>query len=33
VFPGEGELIPTGPKFVTKADAADVTRLSAEGVR
>jgi simple sugar transport system substrate-binding protein len=33
VFPGEGRLIPTGPKFITKADAADVIRLSAEGVR
>jgi simple sugar transport system substrate-binding protein len=33
VFPAEGKLIPTGPKFVTKADAADVIRLSAEGVR
>jgi simple sugar transport system substrate-binding protein len=33
VFPGEGELIPTGPKFIAKADAAEVIRLSAEGVR
>jgi simple sugar transport system substrate-binding protein len=33
VFPGEGELIPTGPKFITKADAAEVIRLSAEGIR
>jgi simple sugar transport system substrate-binding protein len=33
VFPAEGELIPTGPKFITKADAAEVIRLSAEGVR
>ena len=33
VFPGKGELIPTGPKFVTKADAAEVIRLSAEGIR
>ena len=31
VFPGQGELIPTGPQFVTKADAAEVIRLSAEG--
>jgi len=33
VFPGEGKLIPTGPKFITKADAAEVIRLSAEGIR
>ena len=33
VFPGQGELIPTGPQFVTKADAAEVIRLSAEGIR
>jgi simple sugar transport system substrate-binding protein len=33
VFPGQGKLIPTGPNFVTKADAADVIRLSAEGIR
>jgi simple sugar transport system substrate-binding protein len=33
VFPNEGELISTGPKFVTKADAAEVIRLSAEGIR
>jgi simple sugar transport system substrate-binding protein len=33
VFPGEGELIETGPKFITKADAPEVIRLSAEGIR
>ena len=33
VFPGQGELIPTGPKFITKADAPEVIRLSAEGIR
>ena len=33
VFPGEGELIPTGPQFITQADAAEVIRLSAEGIR
>ena len=33
VFPGRGELIPTGPQFVTEANAADVIRLSAEGIR
>ena len=32
-FPREGELIPTGPQFVTRANAADVLRLSAEGYR
>jgi simple sugar transport system substrate-binding protein len=33
VFPGEGELIETGPKFITKAEAPEVIRLSAEGIR
>ena len=33
VFPGQGELIPTGPQFVTKADAAEVIQLSEEGIR
>jgi len=33
VFPGEGELIPTGPKFITKAEAPEVIRLSQEGIR
>jgi simple sugar transport system substrate-binding protein len=33
VFPSQGKLIPTGPNFVTKADAAEVIRLSAEGIR
>jgi simple sugar transport system substrate-binding protein len=33
IFPGKGELIPTGPHFITKVDAADVIRLSAEGFR
>ncbi len=33
VFPGEGELIATGPHFVTSKDAEDVIRLSAEGIR
>jgi simple sugar transport system substrate-binding protein len=33
VFPGQGELIPTGPTFITKADAPEVIRLSAEGIR
>lgn len=33
VFPGKGSLTPTGPQFVTKENAEDVIRLSAEGVR
>jgi len=33
VFPAEGKLIPTGPKFIGKADAPEVIRLSAEGIR
>ncbi|HEX6023435.1 MAG TPA: sugar ABC transporter substrate-binding protein [Solirubrobacter sp.] len=33
IFPGRGELIPTGPQFVTEDNAAEVIRLSAEGVR
>ena len=33
VFPREGELIPTGPQFVTDENAAEVLRLSAGGFR
>jgi simple sugar transport system substrate-binding protein len=33
VFPNEGKLIRTGPHFVTKADAAEVIELSADGYR
>jgi simple sugar transport system substrate-binding protein len=33
VFPGQGELIPTGPHFVTHENAAEVLRLSREGIR
>ena len=33
IFPGKGSLIPTGPQFVTKENAEDVIRLSAEGIR
>jgi simple sugar transport system substrate-binding protein len=33
VFPGAQRLIPTGPKFITKADADEVIRLSADGYR
>jgi simple sugar transport system substrate-binding protein len=31
--PAEGTTIPTGPNFVTRADAARVTRLTGEGIR
>ena len=33
LFPGRGRLIPTGPEFVTRANAADVIALSEEGIR
>ena len=33
LFPGRGELIPTGPQFVTSDNAAEVIRLSAQGIR
>jgi simple sugar transport system substrate-binding protein len=33
VFPGSQRLIPTGPKFITKTDAAEVIELSADGYR
>jgi simple sugar transport system substrate-binding protein len=33
VFPGSERLIPTGPKFITEAEAEDVIRLSADGYR
>jgi simple sugar transport system substrate-binding protein len=33
VFPREGELIPTGPQFVTSKNAEEVLRLSAGGFR
>jgi simple sugar transport system substrate-binding protein len=33
VFPGEGQLIETGPKIITKAEAPEIIRLSAEGLR
>ena len=33
VFPRKGELIPTGPHFVTRTNAAEVIRLSEEGIR
>jgi simple sugar transport system substrate-binding protein len=33
LFAGEGELMPTGPEFVTRATAAQVMRLSERGIR
>ena len=33
LFPGRGHLIPTGPQFVTRENAAAVIQLSAEGIR
>jgi len=33
LFPGEGEVIPTGPHFVTRATAAQAIRLSQRGIR
>jgi simple sugar transport system substrate-binding protein len=33
LFPARGELIPTGPHFVTRANAAQALRLSRRGIR
>jgi len=33
LFPARGELIPTGPHFVTRANAAQAMRLSRQGIR
>jgi simple sugar transport system substrate-binding protein len=33
VFPAQGDLIPTGPHFITKANAAAAVRQQREGVR
>jgi simple sugar transport system substrate-binding protein len=33
LFPARGELIPTGPHFITRANAAEAIRLSRAGVR
>ena len=33
LFPARGELIPTGPDFVTPESAADVIELSRRGYR
>jgi len=33
LFPARGELVPTGPHFVTRANAAQALRLSRQGIR
>ena len=33
LFPGEGEVVPTGPTFVTRATAPRVMQLSRRGIR
>ena len=33
LFPAQGDVVPTGPNFVTSADAAQVERLSLLGIR
>ncbi len=33
IFPARGELVPTGPHFVTRATAEQAVRLSREGIR
>jgi len=33
LLPGQGELIPTGPNFVTRSNAAQVIRLSRRSIR
>ena len=33
LLPGQGEMIPTGPNFVTKANAGQVIRLSRRSIR
>jgi len=33
LFPSQGEVVPTGPSFVTRANAAQVERLSRLGIR
>jgi simple sugar transport system substrate-binding protein len=33
LFPARGELVPTGPHFVTRANAAKAVRLSRQGIR
>ena len=33
LFPAQGQVVPTGPSFVTSANAAQVERLSLQGIR
>ena len=33
LFPAQGEVVPTGPSFITAADAAQAERLSLLGIR
>jgi simple sugar transport system substrate-binding protein len=33
LFPAQGEVIPTGPSFVTRSTAGQVIRLSNRGIR
>ena len=33
LFPAQGEVVPTGPSFVTKATAAQAIRLSKRSIR
>jgi simple sugar transport system substrate-binding protein len=33
LFPAQGEVVPTGPSFITAADAERVERLSLQGIR
>jgi simple sugar transport system substrate-binding protein len=33
LFPAQGEIVPTGPSFVTKENAAQALRLSRRGIR
>ena len=33
LFPAQGEVVPTGPNFVTTANAAQAERLSQQGIR
>ena len=33
LFPAQGEVVPTGPNFITAANAAQAERLSLQGIR
>ncbi len=33
LFPAQGDVVPTGPNFITKANAAQAERLSLQGIR